>query len=131
MLTRRMFIKIIPFAATLPAVLTTLPARAKKVALSIAKIDALKKVGGSTTLKIKGKKVLFIRDGDQSIKAVDPICTHRQCVVVYKPEKKIIECPCHSSAYQLDGKNIFGPAPKPLKTYKAKLKKDKIILDLD
>ena len=108
-------------------------AEAKKVAFKLTKAEALRKVGGSVTLKLEGKKVLFVRSSEESVKALDPTCTHQQCTVAWIAKRKQIECPCHASAFDLDGKVLDGPAPKPLKTYAATLdrKNDRIVLTLD
>lgn len=118
---------------TVTAGLLLLPAGralAKKLAVGLDKIPKLKEVGGWVIVKLKGKDVLFVRDGQDSVRAIDPICTHQHCLVAYNPKSKMIECPCHESHYGLDGHNISGPSPKPLNTYPAKLSKGRIIVDL-
>ena len=116
-------------AGAYAAGLLLLPARAwakaKGLAVKLDKAEALKTVGGSVTLKLKGKEILFIRDADTSIRAVNPTCTHKQCTVAYVKAKNRIECPCHASAFDLDGTVTSGPAPRPLETYPAKLQLEK------
>lgn len=58
---------------------------------------------------------LVIRLDDGSFRAFSARCTHLQCVVAYSPERKRIECPCHRGLYSLEGQNIAGPPPAPLK----------------
>jgi len=103
----------------------------KKLALPLEKVPKLKEVGGWMVVKIKGRKVLFVRDGKDSIRALNPTCTHQQCRVGYDPKAGRIECDCHQSHFDLDGKNLDGPAPAPLTTYPAELKNDRIIVELD
>jgi cytochrome b6-f complex iron-sulfur subunit len=46
--------------------------------------------------------------------AVSAVCTHLGCITQWKPEADQIQCPCHGSKFQADGKKIEGPAPRPL-----------------
>lgn len=103
----------------------------RKVALSLAKFDRLKPVGGWIVVKIKEREVLVVHDAEGSVRAFDPVCTHMACLVGYKPEDRRFVCPCHFSTYDLDGKVLGGPAPRPLTRYDAVLEGDRIVLTLD
>jgi cytochrome b6-f complex iron-sulfur subunit len=46
--------------------------------------------------------------------AVSAVCTHLGCVTQWKPENRLIECPCHGSKFQNDGAKVAGPAPRAL-----------------
>jgi cytochrome b6-f complex iron-sulfur subunit len=59
--------------------------------------------------------VLVLRMDDGSFRAFEALCTHLQCVVSYSRAHKQIECHCHDGVYSLDGKNVSGPPPRPLK----------------
>ena len=102
----------------------------KKVAIGLAKVEKLTKVGGWAILKVKDRDVLFVRDTEKTIRALDPTCTHQRCTVAFEPKDGVLHCPCHKSAYTLDGKVTDGPAPKPLTVYAASLEGDRIILSL-
>ena len=91
----------------------------------------LKQVGGSTILKIKGEPILFVRDSETSVRAIHSVCTHQKCTVGYNPKAGRIECGCHKSAFGLDGKVLDGPAPRPLATYPADLKGDRVVVSVD
>ncbi len=128
--TRRGFIRLLSAAV---AGLLTLPAslaRAKKVALPLAKLPKLQAVGGWIVLKIKGNEVLLVRDTERTVHALNPTCTHKKCRVSYTHGDRKFHCECHKSAYALDGRVLDGPAPKPLQVYPAKLAGDRIILSL-
>ncbi len=113
-------------------VLPTVAASAEgdKVAIPLAKLEVLKTVGGSVVLKLKGKLVLLVRDSATSVRAFNPICTHRECVVAYNPGEKKIKCPCHGSQFDLNGHAVHGPASRPLATYAADLAGEQIIVTL-
>jgi cytochrome b6-f complex iron-sulfur subunit len=41
-------------------------------------------------------------------------CTHFDCTVNYDSKKNLIVCHCHDGYYDVDGKVISGPPPRPL-----------------
>ncbi len=51
------------------------------------------------------------RDGFSALSAV---CTHLGCITRYRPDERIIACPCHGSRFSLEGEVLSGPAPRPL-----------------
>jgi Rieske Fe-S protein len=105
----------------------------KRLALSLDKAEKLKNVGGFTVLKIQDKEILFIRDSEDKIRAVNPVCSHKKCLVTYTHEQKRIVCPCHGSNYDLDGSVLKGPSEKPLQVYEAELdlQKSRIIFTVE
>ncbi len=129
MLDRRGFLKT---AAGSVLALVLLPVRrafAKKLGIALDKAPALGTVGGSVTLKVQDREILFVRDGDASIRAFDPLCTHQACKVEYDAAKGRLVCPCHDSTFRLsDGKAMGGPAKKPLPVYECRLDGDRILL---
>lgn len=132
MTDRRSFFKTLILSALgLGAVLRGRVAlSAKKLAVPLDKVPDLQKVGGSVIVKLKGKKVLFIRDAKDSVRALNPVCTHQECLVGYAPKKGKIACSCHGSYFEVSGKVLNGPATAPLTTYPAKLDKNKIIITI-
>ena len=135
MMNRRRFLGVVISGAG--ALVLARPGRARaksrKVAVTLDRVGACKVVGGHVTIELEGRKILLVRDGETSVRALEPTCTHRQCHVAYKPDKGRIECPCHAAAFALDGSVQGGPAPKPLKTYPARIdaEKARIVLTLD
>ncbi|MGC4006591.1 MAG: Rieske 2Fe-2S domain-containing protein [Pirellulales bacterium] len=50
-------------------------------------------------------------------------CPHAGCAVGYSGESKKFLCPCHNSAFQLDGEMIQpSPSPRPLDTLKYEIR---------
>ncbi|MBU0505712.1 MAG: Rieske 2Fe-2S domain-containing protein [bacterium] len=45
-------------------------------------------------------------------------CTHLDCTVQNRPDLGLIWCSCHNGRYDLQGKNVAGPPPKPLTQFK-------------
>ena len=129
-LTRRAFLSLVSLATGAVATLTALPARAKKLAFALAKAPALGTVGGAATVTLKGRTVLFVRDGDASLRAVDPTCTHKACAVEYRSDAREFRCPCHGSRFSIEGKVLNGPAPSDLTSFPAELSGDRVVVDL-
>jgi nitrite reductase/ring-hydroxylating ferredoxin subunit len=61
--------------------------------------------------------LLILVDGEP--RAMNAVCTHLDCTVEYRPAQGDIFCNCHSGVYDLNGRNISGPPPRPLELYKA------------
>jgi cytochrome b6-f complex iron-sulfur subunit len=61
--------------------------------------------------------LLIVVDGQP--RAFNAVCTHVQCTVEYRPAQKDIFCNCHNGQYDLNGRNVSGPPPRPLERYKA------------
>jgi Rieske Fe-S protein len=127
---RRDALKIMGSSAVLVTVLPEL-ASGKKLALGLDKVEKLREVGGSVILKIKGKEVMFIRESEEVIRALDPECKHKKCTVEYDAKQKLIVCPCHGSTYSAEGKVLKGPATESLTAFEATLADDRIIFSMD
>ncbi|HEU4402522.1 MAG TPA: Rieske 2Fe-2S domain-containing protein [Candidatus Polarisedimenticolia bacterium] len=60
---------------------------------------------------------LLIRTEDGGYRALSATCTHLNCTVQYRSDLKQIWCACHNGMYDLSGKNVSGPPPRPLEQY--------------
>ena len=69
---------------------------------------------------------LLVRTQSGDVKAFSASCTHLDCIVQYDPNSKQIICACHNGAYDLSGKNVSGPPPRPLDEYTVNVKGDDI-----
>jgi cytochrome b6-f complex iron-sulfur subunit len=56
---------------------------------------------------------LIIVRGKESIKAYSRRCTHLGCALQAEADSYLV-CPCHGSAFDLEGNLMKGPARKPL-----------------
>ncbi len=79
-------------------------------------------------LKYGRKPVILIRDENGNFHALAATCTHLDCVVSYSSDKKIVLCACHNGVYDLKGRNVSGPPPKPLEEFKVTIKNQEIII---
>ena len=65
--------------------------------------------------------ILLIRVGDADFRAFTATCTHLDCIVEYQNVEQRIWCNCHNGEYDLTGRNVGGPPPKPLISYNVNL----------
>lgn len=62
------------------------------------------------------------------LRAFSAICTHLACTVQYRPDLEHIWCACHNGHYDLHGKNIAGPPPRPLEHYNVSVSGQDVIV---
>jgi cytochrome b6-f complex iron-sulfur subunit len=70
----------------------------------------------SVTAFIRGRFYLC-RLEDGGFLAVSSKCTHLGCTVPWLDKEKKFACPCHGSVFDIRGKVISPPAPRPLDIY--------------
>lgn len=128
MTTRREFFGTVAAAVGAMVLLEPGDAQAKTVAIKLSQVPQLNEVGGSVIVKIGGEEIMLIRDGKGSVSALSPICTHAACYVSFNPKARTLDCSCHKSSFSLNGKVLGGPAPTALKTYRATLEADRVVV---
>lgn len=79
-------------------------------------------------IRFGNKPVLVIRTKDDTFKAFSASCTHLNCTVQYRSDMNAIWCACHNGKYDLAGRNISGPPPRPLDEFKTMIKNDEVII---
>jgi glycine/D-amino acid oxidase-like deaminating enzyme/nitrite reductase/ring-hydroxylating ferredoxin subunit len=67
---------------------------------------------------LQGKKIALYKDEHGAITALDPVCTHAGCTVLYNHAEKSWDCPCHGGRFDIHGKVTTGPPRKDLKQIK-------------
>lgn len=79
-------------------------------------------------IKFGTKPVILIRTPDNEYRAFDATCTHLDCTVQYRKDLEMIWCACHNGKYDLTGRNVAGPPPRPLEPYKVIIQGDDILI---
>jgi Rieske Fe-S protein len=87
-------------------------------------------LGSSRIIRFGRKPVIVVRQQNGNFSALSATCTHLDCTVQYKKDTEQIWCACHNGLYDLQGKNISGPPPRPLAQYQVVLKDEKVIIAL-
>lgn len=65
--------------------------------------------------------LILIHVGGDDYRAFTATCTHLDCIVDYRLDKRLVWCWCHDGVYDLNGKNIGGPPPRPLTPFTVEL----------
>ena len=102
-------------------------AEAEPDALNAGKIENFP-VGSSKIFKFGKKPMILVRSKTGNFHALSATCTHLDCVVQFRGDMDAIWCACHNGKYDLSGRNISGPPPKPLTPFVVKLVKGEIFV---
>lgn len=89
--------------------------------VQLAQFTGLAQAGGFQVFGSIGGQpvdVIVINVGSDVYRAFTSICTHEGCTVASFNGARI-QCPCHGSEYDTSGRNVAGPAPRPLTEYRA------------
>jgi len=74
------------------------------------------------------KPAIVIRLANGELRAFAATCTHLSCTVQFRQDLEHIWCACHNGHYDLHGRNISGPPPRPLEAYEADEVGDEIVI---
>jgi menaquinol-cytochrome c reductase iron-sulfur subunit len=55
-----------------------------------------------------------------SLHALSTSCPHLGCAIDFEPANNKFKCPCHRSAFSLEGKVEAGPSPRPMDSLEVK-----------
>ena len=71
---------------------------------------------------------LLIRTAGGEYRAMSATCTHLSCTVQYRDDLREVWCACHNGKYNLDGRNISGPPPRPLEGFDVQVRGEEIFV---
>jgi menaquinol-cytochrome c reductase iron-sulfur subunit len=71
---------------------------------------------------IQPENVWAVKNSNSETTVFSPICPHLGCRYQWHENQKLFICPCHHSVFNMDGKVVSGPAPRPLDTLPIKVK---------
>jgi menaquinol-cytochrome c reductase iron-sulfur subunit len=55
---------------------------------------------------------VYLRRVGNTVECFNAICPHAGCFVAYAAQRKVFQCPCHTSSFELTGQRI-APSPSP------------------
>lgn len=76
---------------------------------------------GFKIIRFGAEPVIVVRVAEGNFRAFSATCTHLDCIVGYRKDRSLIWCNCHGGAYDLNGRNVGGPPPRPLTAYAVNL----------
>ena len=141
------FVGIVPLAAGLATFLDPLLRRKKsggesgaRQPIRVASLDAIPADGTPVQVPVIADLTdawnrepnqpigaVYLRRQDNHVVCFNAICPHAGCFVGYAADRKIFQCPCHTSSFQLDGERIM-PSPSPRNMDELKVEADKLKL---
>ena len=78
--------------------------------------------------KFGNRPALLVRTSAGDLRAFSAVCTHLNCTVQYRPDLSHIWCACHNGHFDLNGKNIAGPPPRPLEPYVVNVRENQMVV---
>ena len=100
---------------------------ASTVTLSIKPNDV--KANSGQIFRFGSQPAILIKDTNGELKAFSAVCTHLACIVQYRSDINQIWCACHNGHFDLNGRNVEGPPPKPLEQYVVNVRADQIVVN--
>ena len=131
---------LIGIALAIPAAIYLLfPPKAKKEEEWVETADLNSLPAGTPTEisfqrnRVDGWKVIsekatawIVKEKNGQVTAFAPNCTHLGCAYHWDDPSHTFVCPCHTSAFSIDGKVLAGPAPRALDRYLVKVQGGKL-----
>lgn len=78
--------------------------------------------------KFGNRPAILVRTPAGELRAFSAVCTHLNCTVQYRPDLTHIWCACHNGHFDLNGKNIAGPPPRPLEPFVVNARGNQIVV---
>ena len=76
---------------------------------------------GYRIVRFGNEPVILIRVAEDDFRAFAGTCTHLDCIVEYQSAERRIWCNCHNGEYDLQGRQVAGPPPRPLDLFQVNL----------
>jgi Rieske Fe-S protein len=107
-----------------------IPPKQAEVEVSSVKAGKLSEMENESgkIIKFGTKPVILIRTVEGELRAFSATCTHLDCTVQFRKDFGMIWCACHNGKYDLNGRNISGPPPRPLDELRVVVQGDDILI---
>jgi cytochrome b6-f complex iron-sulfur subunit len=117
-------------AVLYPILLYLKPPKQGEVAVSsvsAGKLADIEKDSGAI-IRFGDTPVILIHTPEGKLRAFSATCTHLDCTVQYRKDMGMIWCACHNGRYDLSGRNIAGPPPRPLNEYRVVVQNGEVFI---
>ncbi len=74
--------------------------------------------------------LFVVRNDDNEVRVFSDICTHLGCRVSWHSDVQHYISPCHNGHFDIMGKNISGPPPRPLDEFVTKVENGNLFVQL-
>jgi Rieske Fe-S protein len=92
-----------------------------------AKVNELKP-NSARIFRFGSRPGMLIRTAEGEYRAMSATCTHLSCTVQYRDDLREVWCACHNGMYDLNGRNVSGPPPRPLEAFDVHVRGDEIVV---
>jgi Rieske Fe-S protein len=92
-----------------------------------AKVGELRTNSGRI-FKFGSEPALLIHVAQGDYRAFSAVCTHLSCTVQYREDLRQIWCACHNAHYDLMGRNVSGPPPRPLEVFNVNVQGEDVVV---
>jgi menaquinol-cytochrome c reductase iron-sulfur subunit len=80
-------------------------------------------------LETKTQKALWaVKQPDGQVTVFSPMCTHLGCGYHWDGTAQQFKCPCHGSVFDVSGRVLAGPAPRPLDALPVKVDNGRLLV---
>ena len=83
---------------------------------------------GSKIFRFGTRPALLLMTAEGEYRALSAVCTHLSCTVQYRNDRHQVWCACHNGLYDLNGRNVSGPPPRPLDAFQVHVRGDEIVV---
>jgi len=95
--------------------------------ITAGKVQDLKPNSGKI-VKFGSRPALLIRLNETEWRAFSAVCTHLNCTVQFRDSTRQSWCACHNGFYDLNGKVVSGPPPRPLEEFVVHVRGDEVVI---
>jgi menaquinol-cytochrome c reductase iron-sulfur subunit len=77
------------------------------------------------------RSLWLVKRPDGTVTAFAPNCPHLGCGYRWFADDRKFKCPCHGSVFDINGKVLAGPAPRPLDTLETQVENGKVYVKFE
>jgi menaquinol-cytochrome c reductase iron-sulfur subunit len=74
------------------------------------------------------KALWAVKQADGQVTVFSPMCTHLGCGYHWDSTAQQFKCPCHGSVFDVSGRVVAGPAPRPLDALPSKVEHGRLLV---
>jgi Rieske Fe-S protein len=79
-------------------------------------------------VRFGARPAIVVRLPTGELRAFSAVCTHLQCTVQYRADLELVWCACHNGRFDLTGRNVGGPPPRPLEQLDVAVRGDDVVV---
>jgi len=87
-------------------------------------------VGEARLIRHGSRPIHILKVSEREVLALSAICTHRQCVLDWSPEREAFICPCHAGSFDATGQVVSGLPRRALERHRTSIRGDEIVIYL-